>query len=129
MNEKKIDSIDKHVGSRVRMRRLMLQVSQQRLGCAVGVSFQQLQKYERGTNRISASRLQKIADVLQAPISFFFEKIPATHAKGGHEDHNHANDFLATTEGLALARAFTQISKPKLRRCIVDIDEQLAERQ
>lgn len=111
------------------MRRLMLGVSQERLGDALGVSFQQVQKYEKGTNRISASRLQQIADVLEVPIAFFFEEIPTTDAKGGAEAHNDASELLATTEGLALARAFTQIRKSKLRQCIVAVVEQLAERE
>jgi transcriptional regulator with XRE-family HTH domain len=129
MNARGVHSTDKHVGGRVRMRRLMVGISQGRLGDALGVSFQQVQKYEKGTNRISASRLQQIADILEAPISFFFEGIPAPDAKGGPETGSYVNDFLATTEGLALARAFTKINKPQLRQCIVAVVEQIADRQ
>src|SRR5438105_3475779 len=70
--------IDKHVGSRVRMRRMMLGMSQEKLGDALDLTFQQVQKYEKGTNRIGASRLQEISHILQVPVSFFFEGAPAT---------------------------------------------------
>src|ERR1700750_1950335 len=69
--------IDKHVGSRVRMRRMMLSMSQEKLGDALGLTFQQVQKYEKGTNRIGASRLQQISHILQVPVSFFFEGAPS----------------------------------------------------
>jgi transcriptional regulator with XRE-family HTH domain len=69
--------IDQHVGSRVRMRRLMLAMSQEKLGAALGLTFQQVQKYERGTNRIGASRLQQISQILQVPVAFFFEGLPS----------------------------------------------------
>jgi transcriptional regulator with XRE-family HTH domain len=72
---------DKHVGSRVRMRRLMLGRSQTQLGEALGVTFQQVQKYEKGTNRIGASRLQQISDTFQVPIGFFFEGVPQPHGE------------------------------------------------
>ena len=77
--------IDQHVGSRVRMRRLMLAMSQEKLGFALGLTFQQVQKYERGTNRIGASRLQQISHILQVPVEFFFEGTPnalAPHGSG-----------------------------------------------
>ena len=80
MAKKAPNPIDKHVGSRVRMRRMMLSMSQEKLGDALGLTFQQVQKYEKGTNRIGASRLQQIAHILQVPVSFFFEGAP--HAAG-----------------------------------------------
>src|SRR3972149_1752114 len=76
MAKKAPNPIDKHVGSRVRMRRMMLSMSQEKLGDALGLTFQQVQKYEKGTNRIGASRLQAIANILQVPVSFFFEGAP-----------------------------------------------------
>ncbi len=76
MAKKAPNPIDKHVGSRVRMRRMMLSMSQEKLGDALGLTFQQVQKYEKGTNRIGASRLQQISQILQVPISFFFEGAP-----------------------------------------------------
>ena len=78
MAKKAPNPIDKHVGSRVRMRRMMLSMSQEKLGDALGLTFQQVQKYEKGTNRIGASRLQAIANILQVPVSFFFEGAPHT---------------------------------------------------
>ena len=71
MAKKAPNPIDKHVGSRVRMRRMMLGMSQEKLGDALGLTFQQVQKYEKGTNRIGASRLQQISQILQVPVSFF----------------------------------------------------------
>src|ERR1041385_5585031 len=125
MATKSPNPIDRHVGSRVRMRRIMLGMSQERLGEALGLTFQQVQKYEKGTNRIGASRLQQIAHILQVPVAFFFEGGPSLspHPDGMKEAPSPAYvaDFLATSEGLALTRAFTRIKEPKLRRRIVDL--------
>lgn len=121
---------DKHVGSRVRMRRMMLSMSQEKLGDALGLTFQQVQKYEKGTNRIGASRLQQISQILQVPVSFFFEGAPepAQGLTGMAEapSPTYAADFLATSDGLAIAKAFMRIKDPKLRRRIVDLVEQIA---
>jgi transcriptional regulator with XRE-family HTH domain len=123
---------DKHVGSRVRMRRMMLGMSQEKLGDALGLTFQQVQKYEKGTNRIGASRLQQIAHILQVQVSFFFEGAPsvqsAVRPEGMAEAPSPAyvSDFLATSDGLALTKAFMRISDSKLRRRIVDLVEQIA---
>jgi transcriptional regulator with XRE-family HTH domain len=119
---------DRHVGSRVRMRRLMLHLSQERLADALGVTFQQVQKYEKGRNRISASRLQQMSDILQVPVPFFFEGAPGSDARSGAGVPDDITAFLATTDGLALAKAFMQIRKTKLRRCIVDMVAQLVGR-
>ncbi len=124
--------VDKHVGSRVRMRRMMLNMSQEKLGDALDLTFQQVQKYEKGTNRIGASRLQQIADILQVAVEFFFEGAP--HAGGGSRAEGFADapspayvaDFLASSDGLALTKAFMLITDPKLRRRIVDLIEQIA---
>lgn len=134
MSTKAPDPIDKYVGSRVRMRRIMLGMSQERLGDSLGLTFQQVQKYEKGTNRIGASRLQQISDVLQVPVQFLFEGAPTTagHAAGGFNEAPspaYVSDFLSTSEGLALTRAFTRINDSKLRRSIVDLVEQIAERE
>jgi transcriptional regulator with XRE-family HTH domain len=124
--------IDKHVGSRVRMRRMMLAMSQEKLGNSLGLTFQQVQKYEKGTNRIGASRLQQIAQILQVPVSFFFEGAPnsgpGTRVEGMSEAPSPAyvSDFLATSDGLALTKAFMRIGDSKLRRRIVDLVEQIA---
>ncbi|HEY7242507.1 MAG TPA: helix-turn-helix transcriptional regulator [Xanthobacteraceae bacterium] len=128
--KKSPNPIDKHVGSRVRMRRMMLSMSQEKLGDALGLTFQQVQKYEKGTNRIGASRLQQISHILQVPVEFFFEGAPTVHAVGAGAKEavspSYVSDFLATSEGLSLTRAFTRIKEPKLRRRIVDLVEEIA---
>ena len=122
--------IDKHVGSRVRMRRMMLGMSQEKLGDGLSLTFQQVQKYEKGTNRIGASRLQQISNILQVPVAFFFEGAPNLHgaADGMKEAPSPAyvSDFLASSEGLALTKAFMRIKEPKVRRRIVDLVKQIA---
>jgi transcriptional regulator with XRE-family HTH domain len=132
MAKKAPNPIDKHVGSRVRMRRMMLSMSQEKLGDALGLTFQQVQKYEKGTNRIGASRLQQISQILQVQVSFFFEGAPnippATRQEGFSEapSPTYVSDFLATSDGLALTKAFMRIDDSKLRRRIVDLVEQIA---
>lgn len=131
MAKKAPNPIDKHVGSRVRMRRMMLEMSQEKLGGALDLTFQQIQKYEKGTNRIGASRLQQIAGILQVPVSFFFEGAPATGNEvvdglGEAPSPAYISDFLATSDGLALTRAFVRIKDAKLRRRIVDLVEEMA---
>jgi transcriptional regulator with XRE-family HTH domain len=121
------NATDKHVGARVRMRRLMLGMSQAKLGNAVGLTFQQIHKYEKGTCRIGGSRLQQFADMLHVPIPFFFEGLP--QVSGSSEDGSaYVDDFLATPDGLSLMRYFTRIKDPKLRRSIVNLVEQIATR-
>jgi len=125
---------DTHVGSRVRMRRMMLGMSQEKLGDALGLTFQQVQKYEKGTNRIGASRLQQIAQILEVQVSFFFEGAPAAITVGRHEglskapSPDYVSDFLATSDGLALTKAFMKIRDAKLRRRIVDLVGQISGR-
>jgi transcriptional regulator with XRE-family HTH domain len=130
MAKKSPNPIDKHVGSRVRMRRMMLSMSQEKLGDGLGLTFQQVQKYEKGTNRIGASRLQQISNILSVPISFFFEGAPnpGAHSGGMAEAPSPAyvSDFLATSDGLALTKSFMRIKNAKLRRRIVDLVEQIA---
>jgi transcriptional regulator with XRE-family HTH domain len=133
MSAKAPNPVDKYVGSRVRMRRIMLGMSQEKLGEALDLTFQQIQKYEKGTNRIGASRLQQISDILQVPVSFLFEGGPtgSMNADGvtGAPSPAYVSDFLATSEGLALTRAFTRITDAKLRRSIVDLVEQIASQE
>ena len=122
--------IDKHVGARVRMRRLMVGMSQGKLGDALDVTFQQVQKYEKGANRIGASRLQQLARVLEVPPSFFFEGAPTgeVNVNGFHEpdSSSYVVDFLSTNEGLQLNRAFAAIKDPKVRKKILDLVQSLA---
>jgi transcriptional regulator with XRE-family HTH domain len=121
---------DKHVGSRVRMRRMMMGMSQGALGDALDLTFQQVQKYEKGANRISASRLQQIAHVLQVPITFFFEGMSHQPGQpkgiGDAPSPAYVSAFLATSDGLALTKAFTSLKDPKLRRCIVELVKEIA---
>ena len=130
MIKKAPNPTDKHVGSRVRMRRMMLGMSQEKLGDSLGLTFQQVQKYEKGTNRIGASRLQQISNILQVPVSFFFEGAPdgggAASGFGEAPSPTYVSDFLATSDGLALTRAFMRIDDAKLRRKIVDLVQQIA---
>jgi transcriptional regulator with XRE-family HTH domain len=124
MPAKPPNPVDRHVGSRVRMRRIMLGMSQERLGEGLGLTFQQIQKYEKGTNRIGASRIQQISEILQVPVSFLFEGSPGSSAVFSEAPSpTYIADFLATAEGLALVRAFTNIPDIKLRRAIVDMVE------
>ncbi len=128
------DPIDRHVGSRVRMQRVLMKMSQEKLGEALGLTFQQVQKYEKGTNRIGASRLQQISKTLNVPPSFFFEGAPT----GGNENANGFTeesssrfvvDFLSTAEGLHLNRAFARIKDPKVRKRMVDLITTLADQE
>jgi len=130
-NKKKPNPIDIHVGSRIRLRRNMLGMSQEKLGESLGITFQQIQKYEKGTNRVGASRLQAIASILSVPVAFFFEDAPgheAGEAGGLAEDSstNYVVDFLNSPEGLQLNRAFVRINDPKVRRKVVDLVKALA---
>ena len=129
MAKKAPNPIDKHVGSRVRMRRMMLGMSQEKLGDALGLTFQQVQKYEKGTNRIGASRLQQISIILQVPVSFFFEGAPPPPGKpqgfGEAPSPAYVTDFLATSDGLALVKAFMRIENAKLRRRLVELVEEI----
>jgi transcriptional regulator with XRE-family HTH domain len=126
-----LNPIDKHVGSRVRMRRLMLDMSQTHVADALGLTFQQVQKYEKGANRIGASRLQHISQILQVPVPFFFEGGPAAPDLGPSAGEtavpvSYVTDFLATSDGLSLVKAFMLIKDPKLRRAIVRLVEEIA---
>jgi len=123
--------IDRHVGARVRMRRMLAGVSQEKLGEALGLTFQQVQKYEKGSNRISASRLQQIAKMLDVPVSFFFDGAPTGDEPGGGFSDSASNayvaDFLSTSEGVQLTKAFVKIKSAKVRRKLIDLVESLGE--
>ncbi|MFC7395952.1 helix-turn-helix domain-containing protein [Chelatococcus sp. GCM10030263] len=123
--------IDKHVGSRVRMRRMLMGMSQEKLGEALGLTFQQVQKYEKGTNRIGASRLKQISQVLGVPIGFFFDGAPVTEGEDGgfaeSPSTGYVADFLSTSEGVQLNKAFIRIRDQKVRKRIVDLVNALAE--
>ena len=129
MRAKGINPIDKYVGSRARMRRNMLGMSQEKLGDKLGITFQQVQKYEKGTNRISASRLHEMVHILQVAVPFFFEGAPQTagQSRRGGEAPSPAyvSEFLATADGLKLVKAFMQIGDVKVRHCLVRLVEQI----
>jgi len=125
------DPVDILVGRNVRQLRARRRVSQLELGEALGLTFQQIQKYEKGTNRVGASRLQNISSILNVPVSFFFEDAPGEHAGavGGMAEASSSNyvvDFLSSSEGLQLNRAFVKISDPKVRRKVVELVKALA---
>ena len=129
MAKKAPNPVDKHVGSRVRMRRMMLGMSQEKLGDALGLTFQQVQKYEKGTNRIGASRLQQISHILQVPVAFFFEgapHVPGQPKGSAAPSPAYVTDFLASSDGLTLTKAFMRIKEDKLRRSIVNLGEEIA---
>lgn len=127
------DPIDRHVGSRVRMQRILMKMSQEKLGEALGLTFQQVQKYEKGLNRIGASRLQQISKTLNVPPSFFFEGAPSLSAEGSgfaeESSSQYVVDFLSTAEGLHLNRAFARIKDPKVRKRVLDLVTTLSEQE
>lgn len=115
------EPVDIHVGNRIRLRRLLLDMNQETLADAVGITFQQLQKYEKGVNRISASRLQSVSRALGVPIQFFFDDAPGTDLNGQRPDSSRSAvlALLGSEEGVELFRAFEKIKDPKLKRAIV----------
>jgi transcriptional regulator with XRE-family HTH domain len=125
--------IDAHVGSRVRLRRMLLGMSQEKLGEHLGLTFQQVQKYEKGVNRIGASRLFDLAHVLGVPVQFFYDDVPTSGADSaastGFADRpaeSYVVEFLSGREGLELNKAFVRISDPRVRRSIVELVRALA---
>ena len=119
---------DRHVGTRIRMQRMVRGLSQTELGEAVGVTFQQVQKYENGKNCVSASRLQQIANVLEVAPDFFFEEAQAKKAGNfGSSETILIDEFISSRDGIALAQAFTKIRDVKIRRSIVLLVEQIAQ--
>ena len=130
MTQKEPHPIDRHVGGRVRLQRTLIGMSQEQLGDKLGVTFQQVQKYEKGSNRISASRLWQISKILSAPVSFFFElssDISDSQLEGFSEaNQSEIGDMAYSTESLVLLRQFTQISDPAIRRAVIDLARALA---
>ena len=134
MTQKKtLLATDKHVGARLRMRRIMLGLTQAKLAGMLGLTFQQVQKYEKGANRIAASRLLQLAAILNVTIPFFFEGAPPVASNATHDaiealSPTIVHDFLSTADGLSLTRAFMRIKNAKLRRRIVELVEQIADK-
>ena len=129
---KDLNATDMHVGARVRMRRLMLGMTQEKLGDALGLTFQQVQKYEKGANRIGAGRLQQLSAILQAPVAFFFDgmrpatAVVTTSSPSDALSTSELDQFLTSSDGLALIKAFTRIKDAEIRRRIVDLAVEIA---
>jgi transcriptional regulator with XRE-family HTH domain len=133
---KKPNPIDVHVGSRVHLRRMLLSMSQEKLGDQMGLTFQQIQKYEKGTNRIGASRLYHIAQILDVPVQFFFDDAPRPAGQSDGADgmsepkmENFLYEFISTRDGLELIRAFVSIADPKVRKRVVDLVRTLSDEE
>lgn len=128
------DPIDVHVGSRVRLRRTLLGMSQEKLGDALGLTFQQIQKYERGANRIGSSRLFKLSQILDVPVSFFFDDMPDDVEQVGRGfDESPAEPFeadqLSRRETLELVRAYYRIGEPKVRKRMFELVKSIAQHE
>ncbi|MEZ5852094.1 MAG: helix-turn-helix transcriptional regulator [Hyphomicrobiaceae bacterium] len=131
---RKPNPIDAHVGSRVRLQRMLRGISQEKLGEKLGLTFQQIQKYEKGVNRIGASRLFELAGVLGVPVQFFYDEAPVLSDRSGAQPgfaeapptDSYVFEFLNTREGLELNRAFAKISDPATRRAIIELVRALA---
>jgi transcriptional regulator with XRE-family HTH domain len=132
---RKPNPVDIHVGGRVRFRRMLLGMSQEKLGERLGLTFQQVQKYEKGINRIGASRLYDLSKVLSVPVQFFYDEAPGTYERGDgaqaagfgeRQTESYITEFLNTRDGLELNKAFVRLSDIRVRRAIVDLVRSLA---
>lgn len=122
--------VDVHVGSRMRMRRQLIGMSQEKLGELLGITFQQVQKYEKGANRISASRLYYGAKILGVPVQFFFEELPGVEVNGGMGEPREEDSVLSAlmnVEGISLAKAFRDADSVNKRRLISTIAKVIAD--
>lgn len=131
-NTKTPNPIDVHVGGRIKLRRNMLGISQEKLGDALGITFQQVQKYEKGANRVSASKLQMMAEILNVEIEFFFKDAPrnvqSSNADKSIDDPSEKFlSFMSSTQGIQLNRAFVQIEDPKVREKTIQFVKAIAE--
>ena len=130
-NARRANTVDSHVGARVRLRRMLLGMSQEKLGESLGLTFQQVQKYEKGVNRIGASRLFDLAQVLGVPVQFFYDEFdhsghPSMAGFAEHPTESYVVDFLGSREGLELNKAFVRITEPKVRRSVIELVRSLA---
>lgn len=121
MMKKLPNSIDVHVGARIRLRRRTIGMSQETLADGLGITFQQVQKYEKGMNRVGASRLQNIAEILNVPIPYFFEESPGMLGEGAEAGGNGLNEFISSKEGIALASAFIAIEDKRVRQNVLNL--------
>lgn len=119
-------SVDVHVGTRIRLRRKTMKMSQEQLGEQLGITFQQVQKYERGTNRVGASRLWGISKVLQVPVQYFYDGLPDGVEEGENSEPPEIYKFINSSDGVALAMAVSQIQNKSVRRQILELARSLA---
>jgi transcriptional regulator with XRE-family HTH domain len=128
--KKQANPIDGQVGNRLRLRRMMIGMSQERLGEMLGLTFQQVQKYEKGVNRIGAGRLFEIARILGVPIQYFYESVTEQLAAApgfGERDSQPVLEFVSSGDGLQLSLAYMRIKDPKVRKRVLDLVKSLAE--
>ena len=135
MAKKNPNPIDVHVGARLRMRRVLQGMSQENLGERLDLTFQQVQKYEKGANRVSASRLYQIGEILKVPVEFFFEGLPDPSTLGASEGFSEVAseaplmDFLSSSEGIQLNKAFAEIQGSEVRRKLIELARAIAAQQ
>jgi transcriptional regulator with XRE-family HTH domain len=135
MSKRMPNPIDVHVGTRIRMRRMLVGMSQEKLGERLGLTFQQVQKYEKGTNRVSASRLFHVAHVLGVTVQYFYEDLPEGAEVGAVEGFAESGEqavitnFLSSAEGLQLNRAFHQITDSDVRRRVVELVKSISSKE
>jgi transcriptional regulator with XRE-family HTH domain len=127
--KKQANPIDIQVGNRVRIRRMLIGMSQERLGDLLGLTFQQVQKYEKGVNRIGAGRLFEVSRILNVPVDFFYEGVAAGLSGGEAETTPPVMEFVSSGEGLQLSLAFMKIKDPKVRKRVLDLVKSLAEEE
>jgi transcriptional regulator with XRE-family HTH domain len=128
--KKQANPVDGQVGNRVRLRRMLVGMSQERLGELLGLTFQQVQKYEKGVNRIGAGRLYQVAQILGVPINYFYEGVTPQSAesiRNGDSSTPPVMEFLSSGEGLQLTLAFMRIKDSKVRKRVIDLVKSLAE--
>jgi len=129
--KKQANPVDAHVGNRMRLRRMLIGLSQEKLGEMLGLTFQQVQKYEKGVNRIGAGRLYQIAEFLSVPVNYFYEGFvgPEERSRAANDDSatKPVMEFLSSGEGLQLALAFMRIKDVKVRKRVIDLIKSLAE--
>jgi transcriptional regulator with XRE-family HTH domain len=131
VRKKQANPIDIQVGNRVRIRRMLIGMSQERLGDLLGLTFQQVQKYEKGINRIGAGRLYEVSRILNVPVNFFYEGVNEVTGQPGAGEPEGAPvmDFVSSGEGLQLSLAFMKIKDAKVRKRVLDLVKSLAEEE
>ena len=127
--KKQANPIDIQVGNRVRIRRMLIGMSQERLGDLLGLTFQQVQKYEKGVNRIGAGRLFEVSRILNVPVDFFYEGVNDAAQGATESDGAPVMDFVSSGEGLQLSLAFMKIKDAKVRKRVLDLVKSLAEEE